>query len=149
MKSALYPGTFDPWHEGHLDTLNKALQVFDFVHVCRMVNPAKDAPAEISITDELRKYLMEGRIAFCNWPGLMVDAVAEYKSQAVIRGLRNGHDLQYEMNLQYWNEQLGLKVPIIYLVSDKSLAHYSSSAIRGIQKFKGVDWMPSSILKPS
>lgn len=55
----------------------------------------------------------------------------------MICGLRNGYDLQYEMNQQYWNEDLGLEISVVYFITDRKLAHVSSSAIRGIRKAKG------------
>ena len=51
----------------------------------------------------------------------------------IIRGLRNGNDLQYEMNQQYWNEDVGVKIPFTYFITDRSLAHVSSSAIRSVK----------------
>ncbi len=64
------------------------------------------------------------------------DLVKELNAEAVVRGLRNGTDLQYEMNQQYWNEDLGLNVPIVYFITDRKLSHISSSAIREIKCLK-------------
>ena len=133
MKIAVYPGSFNPWHKGHDDILLKALAVFDKVVVARGINPEKKAsfPA-------LRKPLVK------NWPkvktlefsGMLNDLIKEHNFCAIIRGLRNGDDLQYEMNQQYWYEDLGVEVPIVYFVCDRSLSHISSSAIRAISKIK-------------
>jgi pantetheine-phosphate adenylyltransferase len=138
MKTAIYPGSFNPWHEGHEDILKKALQVFDLVIVARGVNPEKlgkhthPASVELSIKKGYRPY-----IETIDFSCLLVDVLKQRKDiDAVIRGLRNGHDLQYEMNQQYWNEDLGLKVPVVYFVTDRKLAHISSSALRAINKFK-------------
>ena len=109
MRTAIYVGSFNPWHEGHTDVLNKARQIFDYVDV---VTYGKD------FTGLLSEYL-EGK-----------DYVA------IVRGLRNGYDLQYEMNQQYWYEDLGIKIPIIYFVTDRKLSHISSSAIREIERAK-------------
>ena len=61
-----------------------------------------------------------------HFDGLLVEILSILKHTkpcAVIRGLRNGNDLQYEMNQQYWNEDLGLKIPIVYFICDRTLAH--------------------------
>jgi len=58
----------------------------------------------------------------------------EVQASAVIRGLRNGADLQYETNMQYWNEDLGLEIPVVYFICDRKLSHISSSMIRELNK---------------
>lgn len=133
MKIAIYPGSFNPWHEGHQDILRKALKIFDQVIVCQMINPDK--------TDNGQYLMLDGAaidrpVYVVTYKGLLVDAVKEFKAHAVIRGLRNGYDLQYEQNQQYWNEDLGLEIPVVYFITDRKLGHISSSAIRTIEAFK-------------
>lgn len=142
MRWAIYPGSFNPWHEGHEDVLEKALQVFDRVIIAHGNNPEKPQTTGPFVKDEhaLSKKHAH-RIEFYRFDKLLVDAIKNYEKTgipigAVIRGLRNGHDLQYEMNQQYWNEDLGLKIPIVYFITDRSLSHISSSAIRSIEKFR-------------
>ena len=137
MSVAIYPGSFNPFHEGHEDVLQKALKVFDKVIIATGYNPQKGHPIEIPEDKERelkRKY--PGQVNFLSFSGLLVNVVEDSKVDAVIRGLRNGHDLQYEMNLQYHNEDLGLKVPVVYFVTDRKLCHISSSAIRELRRFK-------------
>lgn len=114
MIIAIYPGTFDPWHD---DVLNKALKLFDKVRVVKMQNKKKPVSADC-------------------YNGLLVDAVKEFNASAVIRGLRNPNDFQYEQAMQYWNEDLGLEVPTVYIICDRKLIHYSSSALREIELFR-------------
>jgi len=136
-KIALYPGSFNPWHKGHEDVLKKALQVFDKVIIATLYNPEKDGPQEIPEEQEKElKLRYPAAVNFISHPGFLVDLVKKTEVHAVIRGLRNGHDLQYEMNLQYTNEDLGLEVPTVYYVTDRSLSHISSSAIRQINYLK-------------
>lgn len=131
MKIGVYAGTFNPWHEGHKDILEKALKVFDKVIIAIGINPDK------SNTDRdqgLR--ISSGRVEEIWFTGLLVDFVKSVKADAVIRGLRNGADLQYEMNQQYWNEDLGLEVPVVYFICDRKLSHISSSMIRQLEKIR-------------
>lgn len=105
---ALYPGSFNPWHEGHDDILAKAKKVFETVDV-------------LPVTKEI---------------GLLSEYVKDKGYDAIVRGLRNTADLEYEKSLQYWYEDLGLTLPIVYFISDRALAHVSSSVIRSIRNLK-------------
>jgi len=134
MKIAIYPGSFNPWHIGHVDILNKALNVFDKIIVARGKNPEKEVG---SCLLELKKLIDNKRVDVIQFGGLLVDEVRNRKVDAVIRGLRNGHDLQYEMNQQYWNEDLGLIVPVVYFICDRKLSHISSSMLRALDKING------------
>lgn len=135
---AVYPGSFNPWHAGHQDILTKALAVFDKVVVARGINPNKPTHplAHSDLTGALHKDLLNsGRVEVKGFGGLLVDFLKKVGAHAVIRGLRNGHDLQYEMNQQYWNEDLGIEVPTIYFICDRTTAHLSSSMLRALNKF--------------
>ena len=135
MKVGFYPGSFNPWHEGHEDVLNKALKVFDRVIIAVGHNPEKERSSWSTLRD------FGERVRVTTYDGLMVDkivwlTVPGWIPTAVIRGLRNGNDLQYEMNQQYWNEDLGLEIPVVYFITDRTKAHISSSAIRSIQEIQ-------------
>jgi len=142
MKHGLYPGSFNPWHEGHTDILNKALKVFDFVTVLHCYNPDKieltKKGGHLLTVEEVLKYKitdMFKQIRVDSHPGLLVDYIKSYPADALIRGLRNSQDFEYEKVQQYWNEDLGLAIPTIYFVADRKLVHMSSSAIRMLEKF--------------
>lgn len=135
-KIAIYPGSFNPWHEGHEDILQKALEVFDMVVVLQGHNPKKPQVKDKSFLLEATKS-PNVEAGFFN--GLLVDAIHSIKPDAIIRGLRNGYDLEYEINLQYWNEDLGIKVPFVYFVTDRKYGHISSSAIRELREIRGED----------
>ena len=145
---AIYPGSFNPYHQGHKDILDKALKVFDKIIVARGINPTKGSDRLEYENEKLENKYEECLIAQVNnsstivthYHTLLVDFVKEAnkkygKISAIIRGLRNGSDLQYEMNLQYWNEDLGLVIPVMYFVTDRKYCHISSSAISQIEQF--------------
>lgn len=138
-KKAIYPGSFNPWHEGHEDVLQKALMVFDEVVIAFGDNPEKPSIYDrdlyrLDLAVELgQKY--PGKVSVVGFSGLLVGAIKE-EHVAVIRGLRNGYDLQYEQNLQYCNEDLGLKIPVVYFVAGRNCAHVSSTMIRSVWKAK-------------
>lgn len=157
MNIAIYPGSFNPWHEGHDDVLAKALNIFDKIVIAVGRNPDKPARNDkdlnilwgqvvhaigVEESDRIQVVEFEGTLAdFVNEYVDLEDAVTEfptsYDACAVIRGLRNGQDFEFEKTQQYWNEDLGLKVPTVYLISDRKLTHISSSAKRAVAKIKG------------
>ncbi len=134
MYVALYPGSFDPWHQGHVNVLEQALKVFDRVVVCRLSNPNKDPsyPLPVQLYD---KYGID-RVEVTGSKKLLRDYVKDVNPFCIIKGLRNGQDFEYEKMQQYWNEDLGVTIPTFYIISDRSLVHISSSAIRQVEKFK-------------
>lgn len=149
MKTAIYPGSFNPWHEGHQDILEKALQVFDRVILARAQNPdPKKSEIRQSWSEcEIPERLVQ-KIIFVEIQGFLhkyVEVSTAYEISAVIRGLRNGYDLQHEMNQQYWYEDLGLKIPVVYFITDRKLGHISSSAIRDIRRFKNISDRPAAL----
>lgn len=128
MKVAVYPGSFNPWHAGHANVLEQALQIFDKVYVMQGLNPLKETPQEIVIaTDQ--------RVVVRQYSGLLADNIPN-DTTAIIKGLRNSTDFEYEKIQQYWNEDLGISIPTVYIISDRKLVHISSSAIKMVEKFK-------------
>lgn len=140
----IYPGSFNPWHKGHRDILDKALKVFDRIYIVLMQNEEKETnltdacllAAKLSSIKNVE--LVQGKKSLCETiDKIMINDDGEYlynKRYAVIRGLRNGNDLQYEMNNQYWNEDIGVGIPFVYFIANRELSHVSSSAIRSLNK---------------
>lgn len=135
MKIAIYPGSFNPWHIGHEDVLKQALQIFDKIHIIQMTNPDKEPSVEIDSATLLEKYPNKLCFSFLS-NRLLANLIAVESSTCIIKGLRNGQDLEYETSMKYWNEDLGLKIPTCYFICNRNLRHISSSAIRQVEKFK-------------
>jgi pantetheine-phosphate adenylyltransferase len=147
---AVFPGSFDPWHEGHQDVLDKALKIFQKVVILQIQNPKK--PPATPLQNNLDKYpglkwrflaeVEKERILVCQRQGFLSDSITAISEAdnlnivAVVRGLRNGYDLQTEMVQQYWYEDLKMTLPIIYIITDRKFAHISSTAIREVESLK-------------
>jgi len=143
MKTAVFPGSFRPWHEGHKDVLDKALKTFDKVIIMVGSNPEKSIDQHTLDTNgykikaELSELVEQKRVQVVTFNGLFVDFLKFVKVDAVVKGIRSSIDFEYEKNIQYWNEDLGIEIPTFYVISDRKLIHISSSAIRALDKFKG------------
>ena len=133
MRTAIYPGSFNPWHLGHQDVLEKALKVFDKVVIMQGNNLSKATEKDQSFMDLIHRY---PNVAVGHFTGLLADHIASHNYDAVIRGLRNGNDLDYEVNLQYWNEDLGVDIPFVHFITDRKYIHISSSAIREVEAIR-------------
>ena len=130
MKVGLYTGSFNPYHAGHGDIITKALQVFDKVIVARGINPSK----------EKSKFPMPnlshlGNVEVVEFTGLLVEFIEKKDITAIIRGLRNTTDLEYEKSNQYYNEDLNIGIPTVYFISDRSLCHMSSTNERYLAQY--------------
>lgn len=127
---AVYPGSFNPFHKGHLNILQKAERVFDKVIIAQGINPAKEASTFI-----LPKAIQYRQNV--QYDGLLTDFIAGLNYPVtVIRGLRNGTDLQYELNqYRYLQELSDKQLQIVSIFCDSEFEHISSTGIRQLQKY--------------
>lgn len=131
---AVFPGSFDPITTGHVDLVNRALPLFDHIHIGIGINRKK----ETFYTLEQRKSWI--RAVFSNNPKVSVDAfeglTVEYchkvGAQYLLRGLRNASDFDYEKTISQINHIVGKKVETIFLISKPELSHVSSSIVREV-----------------
>jgi pantetheine-phosphate adenylyltransferase len=133
MKIALFPGSFNPWHEGHEDVLNKALKTFDKVVIMRAVNPEKEPSGDMEFPQHL---LVGERVEVVEFRGLLRDFVSGKHFDAVIKGIRNAEDFEYEKMQFYFNQDLGMETPMFYVIANRDMVHKSSTFIRALRKFR-------------
>ena len=129
----IYAGTFNPFHIGHLSILEKAERMFDKVIVSVGVNPQKQPrPRNSQILEALPFHEV---IWF---DGLMVDLLeqeSQFSDVTLVRGLRNGYDLDYEMNQLCFMQKMRPNTHAIYIPCDKELEHVSSSSLNSLRQF--------------
>ena len=151
MKIAIYPGSFDPITNGHLDILNRALEVFDKVIVLVAVNSNKTSRFS---TEERVEMIKEAtadmkNVVVDSYDGLTVKYAKEHGSKHLIRGLRAVTDFEYEFRLASANEFADSSVDMVFFMSRGDKSFISSSAIIELYN-SGVDiseLVPQSVIK--
>jgi pantetheine-phosphate adenylyltransferase len=138
-KIAIYPGSFDPITNGHIDIAERGLKLFDKIIVAILNNPVK----EFLFTVEERVEMLES--SFENYPdievetfdGLLVDYAAKRKSTAILRGMRAVSDFEYEFQLALMNRRLNREVQTVFLMTGLRWIFTSSSIIKEAARFGG------------
>ncbi|MBO4563668.1 MAG: pantetheine-phosphate adenylyltransferase [Clostridia bacterium] len=132
MSIAVFPGSFDPITIGHLDIIRRAAQVFDKIYVAILDNPGKESEFTVEerlelINDAIKD--IPNAVADSS-AGLLVDYCRDVGANVIIRGLRNGSDVEYEAMLEAVNTRIAPEISTVYLISKGEHAHISSSLVR-------------------
>lgn len=139
MKTAVYPGTFDPITNGHTDLVQRAARLFGHVIVAVAANPGK-APA---FATEQRVSLAESALAdlpnveVCSFDTLLVDFLHQKGAAVILRGLRAVSDFEYEFQLASMNRSLAPDIETVFLTPAEQYAFVSSSLVREIAGLGG------------
>lgn len=140
MKTAIYPGSFDPVTYGHLDIIKRASLIFDSLTVAVLDNKAK---SPLFSTDERVNMIKEAIIDLDNvtvetYEGLLVDYAIAKNADVIVRGLRAVTDFEYELQMAQTNRILSNdKVDTLFLITDLKYAYLSSSTVKEVAKFGG------------
>jgi len=139
---ALYPGSFDPITNGHLDILERATNLFDHVIVTVAVNKKKDAV----FSGEERVKLIKACIADKIWAknvevkqftGLLVDHAQKVNADTLVRGVRQISDFEYEFRMALTNKRLAPNVDTIFLMPDEEFTFISASIVKEVAYWDG------------
>ncbi|NPV26376.1 MAG: pantetheine-phosphate adenylyltransferase [Firmicutes bacterium] len=139
MKIGVYPGSFDPVTNGHLDIVERATKIFDQVIVAVIHNPRKSSLFTI---EERVQMLLEAtrsnpHVCVDSFTGLLMDYVNKKGALAVIRGLRAVSDFDYEMQMALMNNKLSPNVETIFIISSPQYIYLSSSNIKEVAMLGG------------
>ena len=140
MKTAVYPGTFDPVTNGHIDIIERALKIFDKIYVVVGDNPQKAPTFKAEdrvgmLKDVLKKH--NNRIVIEYFDGLLLNYVKRKKSTVILRGLRAISDFEYEFQRALLNRELEKDIETIFIMTKDDYAFLSSSIVKEIAMFKG------------
>lgn len=140
MKSAIYPGSFDPMTLGHLDIIKRASKMFDHLTVSVLDNKAKNAlfsvEERVSILKEATKDLPN--VSVGSFSGLLVDYAKQKDIHVSVRGLRAVTDFEYELQIAQTNRKLSDgSLDTVFLTTSLEYAYLSSSSVKEIAAFHG------------
>lgn len=140
MKTAVYPGTFDPVTNGHIDIIERALKLFDKLHVVVADNPQKKTTFSGKERVEMLKEALKtqnSRIEVEYYKGLLLDYVKKKKSNVIVRGLRAISDFEFEFQRAQFNREFARDIETIFIMTKDDYAFLSSSIIKEIAMFHG------------
>jgi pantetheine-phosphate adenylyltransferase len=139
MKVAIYPGSFDPITNGHLDLIQRGLQLFDRLVVAIADNPDKNPLFSGEERLEMVKTTVKDlkRVEVVLFTGLLADLAKERKASALIRGVRAVSDFEFEFQLALMNRKLASQTETVFLIPSEKYTYLSSNLIKDIARFNG------------
>lgn len=139
MRLAVYPGSFDPFTNGHLDIALRAVSLFDHVIIAVVHNQTKKPLFSIEERVKVIQEIFQGdsRFSVESFSGLLVSFVQEKKAQAIIRGLRAVSDFEFEIQMASMNAHLCPQVETVFLMASEDNLFVSSSIIKEIALLGG------------
>jgi pantetheine-phosphate adenylyltransferase len=149
---AIYPGSFDPITNGHVDLVKRTLRVFERVIIAIATNPGKDSSLfsleeRLQMVREVFKGL-KGRVQADSFEGLLVDYAERKRARVIIRGLRAVSDFEYEFQMAMMNHRLKPKLETFFMMTGESEFYISSRLVKEVVSLGGnvSGLVPSNVL---
>ena len=139
MIKAIYPGSFDPITNGHLDIIDRASKVFDELIVGVLVNPDKKGLFTVEERVELIKRVVKEipNVKVESFSGLLIDFMKEKQIQVIIKGLRAVSDFEYECQMSLMNKKLDPNIDTVFMMASAMNSFLSSSSVKQVAMFGG------------
>ncbi len=139
MTRAIYPGSFDPVTNGHLDIIERASQIFDELIIGVLINKNK---APMFSTEERIKFLATilkdyNNVKIKAFDGLLVDFAHQENAKVLVRGLRAVTDFEYELQMAQTNKVIASDIETVFLTTNLKYSYLSSSIVKEIASFEG------------
>ncbi len=143
MRTAIYPGTFNPITYGHLDILKRAIRIFPKVIVATTEGAEKDSFFTLEERIQLLKEVTSGlsNVEVCSFDGLLIDFAKQKGASVIIRGLRETTDFEYEFQMALMNRRICDEIETVFFVTNLEYLYLSSSLVREIAS-RGGDVSP-------
>ena len=139
MKTAVYPGSFDPITNGHMDIIKRASRIFDKLIVAVVRNPNKVSTFTVNERMEfIRKTVAElPNVEIDYFEGLLVDFMKSRNAQVIIKGLRAISDFEYEFQMALMNRKLDPNIETMFMMTNYKYSYLSSSVVKEIGRLGG------------
>lgn len=139
MITAVYPGSFDPCTNGHLDIIDRIAKLFDRVVVAVLTNSSKNPLFTVDERIELLQKVTKDypNVEICSFSGLLVDFLREIDANVVIKGIRAVSDFEYEFQMALTNKALYPEMETLFLHTNKEYMFLSSSIVKEIATYGG------------
>lgn len=139
MRRVIYPGSFDPITNGHVDIIERMLPMCDELTIVVAASSRKGPLLSTDERVELIRDIFKGKrkLKVDRWDGLIMDYAREHKAQAVIRGLRAASDFEFEFMMAAMNKKLNPDVETLFMMTGQNLFFISSTMIKELFRFGG------------
>lgn len=139
MVKAVYPGSFDPATNGHLDIIERASRTFDSVVVAVVKNPSKDAMFSFGERVDLLRQVTAHlpNVTVDHFEGLLIDYMHQVGAMVVIKGLRAISDFEYEFQMALMNRTLDSSIETLFMMTNNRFSYLSSSLVKEVARLGG------------
>ena len=138
---AVYPGSFDPVTNGHLDIIKRASKIFEKVYVAILTNSSKSPMFSVEERMEMIRQSVKAKgltnVEVCSFNGLLVDFVADKNANVIIKGLRAVSDFEYEFQMALMNHKLLKDVETLFMMTSNKYSYLSSSIVKEVARYGG------------
>jgi pantetheine-phosphate adenylyltransferase len=134
---AVYPGSFDPIHNGHLDIIERCSHLFDEVLVAVLRHGEKKPLFSVEERVEIIREMVGGRCRVESFSGLLVDFMDQVGARAVVRGLRAVSDFEYEFQMALMNRRLNSRVETVFMTPKEDYSYLSSRLVKEVYALGG------------